>query len=76
MAKSAANTVGGNIVLADGELLDLRNRNVAAVLAWLIPGAGHFYQRRYFKSAIFSVCILSSFLIGMFVAGGRCVYAS
>ena len=65
-----------NIVIADGEELNLRNRHLAAFLAWLIPGAGHFYQRRYFKSAVFFVCILSSFLIGMFVAGGRCVYAS
>lgn len=78
MAKTqaAADSTKGNLVVADGEPLDLRNRNVAAVLAWLLPGAGHFYQRRYFKSAIFSVCILSSFVIGMFVSGGRCVYAS
>jgi hypothetical protein len=62
--------------VADGESLDLRNRGLAAVLAWLIPGAGHFYQRRYFKSAVFSICIFSSFAIGMFIAGGRCVYAS
>ncbi len=62
--------------MADGEELNLRNRHLAAFLAWLIPGAGHFYQRRYFKSAVFFVCIVSSFLIGMFVAGGRCVYAS
>ena len=64
------------IVLADGEELNLRNRNLAAVLAWLLPGAGHFYQRRYFKSAIFSISVFATFLIGMFLSGGRCVYAS
>lgn len=65
-----------NTVMADGQPLDLRNRHLAALLAWLIPGAGHFYQRRYFKSAVFSICILSSFALGMLMAGGRCVYAS
>lgn len=66
----------GDIVIADGEELNLRNRNLAAFLAWLIPGAGHFYQRRYFKSAIFSASVFSAFLIGMIVADFRCVYAS
>lgn len=65
-----------SVVVADGEPLDLRNRELAAFLAWLIPGAGHYYQRRYLKSAIFSISILSTFLIGMLVGGGRCVYAS
>ncbi len=54
----------------------LRNRELAAFLAWLIPGAGHYYQRRYLKSAIFCISIMSTFLIGMLVGGGRCVYAS
>lgn len=77
MAKTEAKAqIRDNIVIADGEELDLRNRHLAAVLAWLIPGAGHYYQRRYFKSAIFSICIFSSFILGMFMAGGRCVYAS
>ena len=30
-----------NTIAVDGELLDLRNRPLAALLAWLIPGAGH-----------------------------------
>ncbi len=77
MAKTAAKAGNrDNIVIADGEELDLGSRHLAAVLAWLIPGAGHFYQRRYFKSAIFSISIFSSFVLGMFMAGGRCVYAS
>ena len=77
MAKTPAQAdLQDNVVIADGEELNLRNRHLAALLAWLIPGAGHYYQRRYFKSAVFFLCIMSSFLIGMFVAGGRCVYAS
>lgn len=66
----------GDMVYADGEALNLRNRYVAAFLAWMIPGAGHFYQRRYLKSGVFFVSILSSFLIGLFVADKKCVYAS
>ena len=65
-----------SIVIADDEPLDLRNRELAALLAWLLPGAGHFYQRRYLKSAIFFIAIMSTFGLGMLVAGGRCVYAS
>lgn len=77
MAKTPAKgDLHSDVVMADGAELNLRNRNLAAFLAWLIPGAGHYYQRRYFKSALFFTCIMTSFLIGWFVAGGKCVYAS
>lgn len=76
MGKSKKKPLGEGYILADGEPLYLGNRYLAAVLAWLIPGAGHFYQRRYFKSAIFCTAVFSTFLIGMIVSGGRCVYAS
>lgn len=76
MAKSKKRVLPEGHILADGEPLNLGNRHLAAVLAWLIPGAGHYYQKRYFKSAIFSVAVFSTFLIGMVVSGSRCVYAS
>lgn len=66
----------GDVVIADGEPLNLHNRYLASFLAWLIPGAGHYYQRRTFKAAIFFTSITACFLIGFFVSGGRCVYAS
>lgn len=69
-------TTRGDKVEADGVVIDLRNRYLATILAWLIPGAGHFYQRRYIKSVIFFIAIMSTFGLGMLVAGGRCVYAS
>lgn len=69
-------TADPNVVMADGEPLDLRNRYLAAVLAWLIPGAGHAYQRRYLKSTIFSISVFMCFLAGMFMSANRCVYAS
>lgn len=65
-----------HIVEVDGEQIDLRNRALAALLAWLIPGAGHFYQRRYRKGILFSVCILLTYFFGFAIGGGHVVYAS
>lgn len=77
MAKrTTVNEPTGDIVIADGEPLNLYNPYLAAVLAWLIPGAGHYYQRRTFKAAIFFTAITACFVIGLIVSGGRCVYAS
>lgn len=45
------------------------------MLAWLIPGAGHFYQGRHAKATIFCVCILGLFVFGMVIGDGRVVYA-
>jgi hypothetical protein len=56
--------------------VDLRNPIVAGVLAWLLPGAGHLYQRRYAKGALFMVCILTTFFFGLSLGGGHVVYAS
>ena len=57
------------------EPIDLRDRTVAGILAWLIPGAGHYYQRRRAKAVIFFVCILGTFIYGMFLGEGRVVFA-
>jgi len=56
--------------------VDLRSPALAAFLAWLWPGAGHIYQRRYAKGVLFMVCILSTFFFGLSIGGGRVVYAS
>lgn len=56
--------------------IELREPHLAALLAWLFPGAGHLYQRRYAKGALFMICILSIFIYGLALGGGRCVYAS
>ncbi len=55
--------------------VNLRNPTVAAVLAWLWPGGGHFYQRRYFKGTLFMCLILVTFFYGLALADGRAVYA-
>ena len=65
-----------NTILVDGERIDLRNRSLAALLAWLVPGAGHLYQRRYAKGYLFLVCILSAWVLGFALGGGHVVYAS
>lgn len=56
--------------------VDLRDPYWAAFLAWLLPGAGHFYQRRYAKGFLFLVCVLTTFFVGLGLGHGRVVYAS
>lgn len=56
--------------------VDLRNPIVAAICAWLIPGAGHLYQRRFAKGILFMVCILVTYFYGLALGGGHVVYAS
>ncbi len=55
---------------------DLKNASLAAFFAWLLPGAGHFYQRRTAKGLLFMVSILGTFFFGMWLGGGHVVYAS
>lgn len=58
------------------ESVPLRDPFVAVILAWLIPGLGHWYQGRRAKAVIFFVCIMSSFYYGLYLGEGRVVYAS
>ena len=60
----------------DDVVVDLRDPYWAALLAWLWPGSGHFYQRRYAKGFLFMICVLSTFFYGLGLGRGRCVYAS
>ncbi len=61
---------------SDAVVIELRDPRIAALLGWLWPGAGHFYQRRFTKGFLFMVCILSTFFYGLSLGRGRCVYAS
>jgi Family of unknown function (DUF6677) len=54
----------------------LRDPVLAAFWAWLIPGAGHWYQGRRSKAVLFFVCIMGTFVYGLYLGGGRVVYAS
>jgi len=61
----------------DSEIeIDLRDPSLAALLAWLWPGAGHLYQRRYGKGWLFMICILTTWFFGLALGEGRVVYAS
>lgn len=78
--KSAATTSSGAGGQSANDLapviVDLRDPLVAGVLAWLLPGAGHFYQRRFAKGILFMSCILAIYFFGLAMAEGRVVYAS
>ena len=56
--------------------IDLRNPALAALLAWLWPGAGHLYQRRNIKGVLFMVCVLATYFFGLVLGEGHVVYAS
>ena len=65
-----------SLIEVDNQLVDLRNRPLAALLAWLVPGAGHFYQRRRAKGAIYFCSIVMTWIIGFSLGGYHVVYAS
>ena len=56
--------------------VELKDPRLAAFLAWLVPGLGHVYQGRTGKGALFFVCIVGTFLYGLYLGDGRVVYAS
>ena len=56
--------------------VNLKSPWVAAVYAWLWPGAGHLYQGRYAKGILFMVCVLSTYFFGFALGEGRVVYAA
>lgn len=53
--------------------IPLKNRWLAALLAFLIPGAGHLYQGRTFKGLLYLVCIMGTFSFGMHLSEGKAV---
>lgn len=61
---------------SDTPSIDLRDPWLAAFLAWLVPGLGHMYQRRWGKGGLYMTCILGTFFYGLWLGGGRVVYAS
>ena len=55
------------------ERINLKNPVIAGILAFLVPGAGHLYQGRMFKAAVYFVCILGLFFSGMAMAEWKAV---
>lgn len=61
----------------DGSVrVELKKRGLAALLSWLFPGAGQFYQGRKLKAFLFCVPVLVLYFVGFSMADGKCVYAS
>lgn len=56
--------------------IELKNPVKAAALAWLVPGLGHFYQGRVAKGVIFATSVVSLFVFGFVVGGGKVAYAA
>ena len=60
----------------------LKDPALAAFLAWLLPGLGHLYQGRTAKAVLFFICIMGTFVFGLYlgsskkVGWGRVVYVS
>jgi len=48
--------------------INLRNPFIAGILAWLVPGLGHYYQGRYHKALIFFFCIVPTLVAGCALA--------
>ena len=65
-----------SIKAEDESPIELKDPALAAFLAWLVPGLGHFYQKRTGKAILFFVCIMSTFYYGLYLGEGRVVYAS
>jgi Family of unknown function (DUF6677) len=63
---------------SDDEVIEINLKDpwLAAFLAWLVPGLGHLYQGRTGKGLLFFVCIVGTFLYGLYIGDGRVVYAA
>jgi hypothetical protein len=48
--------------------IELRDPALAAFLAWLVPGLGHWYQGRRAKAALYFICIMGLFAYGVYLS--------
>jgi TM2 domain-containing membrane protein YozV len=56
------------------ESVPLKNPAKAALLAWLVPGLGHFYQGRTGKGILYAVCIIGLYSLGLILGEGKVVF--
>ncbi|WP_435015759.1 DUF6677 family protein [Tundrisphaera sp. TA3] len=54
--------------------INLKNRPLAALLTYLVPGLGHLYQGRTSKGILYGVCILGLYFVGLAMGEWRNVY--
>jgi hypothetical protein len=50
---------------AESPQINLKEPGFAALLAWLVPGLGHWYQGRRAKAVLYFVCIVGLFVLGL-----------
>ena len=53
------------------ETIDLKEPGLAAFLAWLVPGLGHWYQGRRAKAVLYFVCIMGLFGYGVYLSSSN-----
>lgn len=56
------------------QTIRLRSPYLAAFLAWLVPGLGHYYQGRRGKAILYAVCILGLYFAGLAMGDWKIVY--
>lgn len=61
--------VGAAGSAADPEAAPIANPQLAAVLAWLVPGAGHVYLGRRSRGAAYLLLVATSLVIGCSLHG-------
>ena len=53
------------------ETIDLKDPALAAFLAWLIPGLGHWYQGRRAKAVLYFLSIVGIFVYGLYLSSSN-----
>jgi uncharacterized iron-regulated membrane protein len=76
MAKVLIPNADGSDAPGEAVVIDLKQPWLAGLLAWAIPGLGHVYQGRTGKGLLFFICILGTFAYGLYLGGGKVVYAA
>ncbi len=76
MATTTIPAANGSTAPEDVIKIDLHNPWLAALLAWMLPGLGHVYQGRTGKGVLFFICVLGTFVYGLYLGGGKVVYAA
>jgi len=76
MAKTTIPNADGSTAPEDAIEIELKQPLLASLLAWMVPGLGHVYQGRTGKGLLFFVCVLGTFFYGLYLGGGKVVYAA
>jgi hypothetical protein len=76
MAKVLIPNAAGSDTPGDAVVVDLKQPWLAGLLAWAIPGLGHIYQGRTGKGILFFICIMGTFIYGMYLGEAKVVYAA